>query len=90
MVFSITLLKFGRDREGEEEREGEREEWREDKIKSQVDICLLFLKKIIRFYLHFNVMPYPHFPSETALTYPPTPCSPTHPFLLPCAGILLH
>jgi hypothetical protein len=37
-----------------------------------------------------NVIPFHGFPSENLLSHLPFPCSPTHPMLLLCPGILLH
>jgi hypothetical protein len=46
----------------------------------------------IRYFLIYisNIIPFPGFPSETPLSPPPFPCSPTHPLLLPGHGIPLH
>jgi hypothetical protein len=50
----------------------------------------LFLLDIFFIYIS-NVIPFPpHFPSKSSLSHPPSPCSPTHPLLLPCPGIPLH
>jgi hypothetical protein len=37
-----------------------------------------------------NVIPFPWFPSKSPLSYPLSPCSPTHPLPLLCPGIPLH
>jgi hypothetical protein len=37
-----------------------------------------------------NFIPFPHFPLKIPLSHPPSPCSLTHPLLLPCPGIPLH
>jgi hypothetical protein len=37
-----------------------------------------------------NVVPFPSFPSENPLSFPPSPCSPTHPLLLPGPSIPLY
>jgi hypothetical protein len=37
-----------------------------------------------------NVIPFPDFPSKNPLSNLPSPCSTTHPLLLPCPGIPLH
>jgi hypothetical protein len=50
-----------------------------------------FLLDIFFIYIS-NVIPFPGFPSENPLPipFPPPPCSPTHPLLLPGPGIPLH
>jgi hypothetical protein len=37
-----------------------------------------------------NFIPFPGFPYKNPLSHPPSPCSPTHPFMLLCPGIPLH
>jgi hypothetical protein len=48
-----------------------------------------FLLDILFIYIS-NVISIPGFPSENPLSPPPCPCSPTHPLLLPGAGIRLY
>jgi hypothetical protein len=48
-----------------------------------------FLLDILFIYIS-NVIFFPGFPSENPLSHPHSPCSPTHPFLLPCSDIPLH
>ena len=52
-------------------------------------VFLLFLWDIFLIYISSGI-PFPGFPSENHLTPPPSPCSPTHPLLLPGPGIPLH
>jgi hypothetical protein len=49
----------------------------------------LFLLDIFFIYIS-NVIPFPSFPSENPLSPPVSPCSPTHPLLLPGPGIPLY
>ena len=51
--------------------------------------CFAFLLDVFFIYI-LNVIPFPVFPSENPLSPLPSPCSPTHPLLLPCHGIPLH
>jgi hypothetical protein len=48
-----------------------------------------FLLDIFFIYIS-SIMAFPGFPSETPLYPLPSPCSPTHPLLLPGPGIPLH
>ena len=48
-----------------------------------------FLLGIFFIYIS-NVIPLPHFPYKKPLSHAPSPCSPTHPLLLPGPGIPLH
>jgi hypothetical protein len=55
-----------------------------------VQYCLfLFLLDIFIIYIS-NDIPFPGFPSENPLSYPPSPCSPTHPLPLPGPDIPLQ
>jgi hypothetical protein len=58
----------------------------------RLNIYYLFIRYLldIRFIYILNVIPFPCFPSKNPLSYPPSPCSPTHPLPLPCPGIPLH
>ena len=47
-----------------------------------------FFKDIFFIYI-LNIIPFLGFPSEAPIIRP-SPCSPTHPLLLPCPGIPLH
>jgi hypothetical protein len=49
----------------------------------------LFLLDVFFIYIS-NVIPFPGFPSENTISPPTSPCSPTHPLLLPGPGIPLH
>jgi hypothetical protein len=57
--------------------------------KKMTSCFLPFLIAVFFTYIS-NVIPFPGFPSENSLSYPLSPCSPTHPLLLPCPGIPLH
>ena len=50
----------------------------------------IFLKLDFFFIYISNIIPFPSFPSETSLSYPPSFCSPTHQLPLPAPRILLY
>ena len=59
---------------------------------STVISFLFFFENFIRYflYLHFKCYPLSLFPLQNPQSPCPSPCSATHPLLLPCPGIPLH
>jgi hypothetical protein len=66
--------------------------WNDTYVSNKNRYSGLFYLFLIRYflYLHFKCCPLSWFPIQKPLSHSSSPCSPTHPLLLPCPGIPLH
>ena len=57
-----------------------------------VSKCCFFLSFLLDIFFIYisNVIPFPSSPTKNPPSFPSSPCSPTHPLLLPGPGISLH